>query len=88
MCDYCGDMDRKHEKQPLGEGVVGKQLVNWYKAQNHSLPVSAEMLSRNGAENTVNYRITFEDETVTDNVIYFDGTSIYILDIEEYDQVI
>lgn len=88
MCDYCGDMDRKHAKQPLGEGVVGRQLVSWFKAQKHSLPIWAEMLERNGTENTVNYRITFEDETVSDHKVSFEGHTTNVLDIEEFNRVI
>ena len=89
MCDYCGDMDRKHEERYLSEGVFGKILLKYCEDNGLSTPIYADCLSLNASEQTGNYRITFEDESVEDIKFWFESkTSLDINSHEVYNKVI
>jgi hypothetical protein len=94
MCDYCGDMDNRHlearlKTNKLYGGSLGKKMVKFFIDNGYeALPVSADPISGLGTDE-VNYRLTFDDETVADCKFIFDGIhSLNILSVEEYNRVI
>lgn len=94
MCDYCGDMDNRHlearlKTNKLYQGALGKHIVQFFIDNGYeALPVWADALSGLGTDE-VNYRMTFDDDTVADCKIVFDGIhSLDILSVEEYNRVI
>lgn len=56
-------------KGPLKDGVVGREIVSWFETweDSNNLPIEAELLGyANDAKTEINYRLTFEDESVSD----------------------
>lgn len=77
-------MERK-----LSEGVVGSKLVEYFSANANGIPVHVEYLGHMNNNVEVLYRITFDDETVSDWKVTFESpTSVEIESADCYNQVI
>lgn len=78
-------------KNKLSEGVAGSKIVAFF-AENHAeegVPVDAESLGGNTDPDSMNYRITFDNERVSDWRIQFAGEfSLDITSAEKYNEVI
>lgn len=76
------------EENKLKEGVVGSKIYRFFLEVGSTLtPINAESLGTAG-ENQHNYRLTFEDGSVSDWHITFEpGLSFVVLDAEKYNEV-
>lgn len=76
-------------KNKLSEGVAGRKIVAYF-AENHAeegVPVDAESLG--GGTSAYNYRITFDNEHVSDwKVTFKDEYSLEIVDAGKFNDVI
>lgn len=77
-------------KNKLKDGALGAKMVEFFEREHGIIAVDADALpgSDFGGEH-VNYRITFEDESVSDwKVIFAPGLTTDIIDAECFNQVI
>lgn len=83
----------------LSEGVVGKQLINYFMEQSsltelgfgpdRHTPVNAECLTYFIDANQAQYRITFADDSVSDWLITFESDdSNVIVSAEQFNEVL
>lgn len=81
------------KKNPLAEGIVGRELINHFTEYEDKLPIDAECLSIHPhVENNyhqVQYRITFADGSVSDWLVSFaDCDSSTIVAAEQFNEVL
>lgn len=78
-------------KNKLSEGVAGAKLIAYF-AENHAeegVPVDAESMGPFDEASYMTYRITFDNEHVSDwKVTFEDEHSLEIVDAEKFNEVI
>lgn len=58
----------------LSDGVVGTKLINYFEEYENKTPTWAECLKYLTNKDQVQYRITFEDGSVSDWLVTFERT--------------
>lgn len=77
------------KNRPLREGALGMRICSFFEKEHQRVATDAEPLSQDYTENTGNYRITFDDDSVEDWKFYFAGRlSLDITWGEMYDKII
>lgn len=77
-------------KNKLAEGVLGSKMVKYFELYEDKVPVDAEYLQQpTGDYSQRQYRLTFEDGSVSDWLFTFEhGRTLVIVSAEMFNEVI